>query len=233
MVKKIFFFTGKVFWWIFSWNKNSASGITALLVHHRSLTFKEEGEKSPNAHLYIQRQQSPSARLRLHSPQDCACTWHPEAHLPRGHGALPWLQASSSPTACYPTRPSLSWLPGTRPSSSDRRQLLPEALLTQIITPSSLAPYPAHKLLGRSCVIYKNVSWRQRENSEAMMPTVRYFKAFSKNRTCFRNTSTMAGSSILQMPSASYIQDCAGEDVESPESLQIYCVLCRYKKGMR
>lgn len=161
-----------------------------------------------------------------------ARTWHPEAPLPRGHGALPWLQASSSPTACYPTRPHL-WLPGTRPSSSDRCLLLREALLTQIITPSSLAPYPAHKLLGRSCFIYKNVSWRQRVNSEAMMPTMRYFKAFSKNRTCFKNTSTMAGSSILQMPSASYIQDCAGEDVESPESLQIYCIWCRHKKGMR
>ena len=33
-LKKFFFFTGEVFWWIFSWNKNSASLITALLVHH-------------------------------------------------------------------------------------------------------------------------------------------------------------------------------------------------------
>ena len=56
------------------------------------------------------------------------------------------------------TRPHLSWLPGTRPSSSVQCQLLRETLLTQIITPSSLALCPAHKFLGRSCFIYKNVS---------------------------------------------------------------------------
>ena len=134
--------------------------LQARVLELAAIAFSErrrlEISKCPPVH--IQPAVTPSARQTPQTPRAVHAHCIQRFTCPEATEPSPDCKPPPPLLCATRTHPHLSWLPGTRPSSSVQCQLLRETLLTQIITPSSLALCPAHKFLGRSCFIYKNVS---------------------------------------------------------------------------
>lgn len=124
MVKNFFSFTGKVFWWLFSWNKNSGSWIRTLLVHRITQAIwplREKMINNQNIHLYKCSLKSLHSAIRILCSARRAVwcvTSIPVFPFPEATGAFPWLQASSHLARCAGLVFTFPSLPGPHPYSS-------------------------------------------------------------------------------------------------------------------